>query len=732
MKKWLKKAYHKLVFDEHGAVSIYAIMITLLLFLFNAVLIDYMRIMVAERETEQAARAAARSVMANFDQGVKSYGLFGADGGQEEANEIFQKVFENHLAVDGSSGDIFHFSTPQPVSGEVNVVVDEGRMLAHSEIFKHQVLEEMKYSAPIEVGQALIEGILGISSAMEEASKLSKVHKKIRKDLEEREEKLDEALEKLKAAKDIMEELEGKVKNPGSSSFPDVNNLNDILRHYDRYNEIRSEENESEEDLSDDEIEEREENSEDADSFIENAETLADDIYNKVIRVGELLDEAKTLIEEARVNNQNVADELASVDEEVDFSDAVDAGNMSDTDNSSGYSGAEGGIEEARGELDKLVFEDSFFEQLLEYIEDGKEAVDDGAIQDTDAMRSKINGIGSMIDNGLIRNQKSWFQNGVNQIGTAHTTGNSNVVSAYNHLKDGIEEMKSTDEKSSEEVEDKEDEAEENLEDANEDLDEFLNGIADSNEGYGELLEILSKYIEAADSEIPIDRDNTDDLSDSTFNLIDMLFKNMGNILLNARDELYVNEYIMTKFKSHDFSKQDYSIDQNEIEFILYGQANSADNFALAMTEIFAFRFAVNLVEAFTQNEVRAFGKFMWIAAIAYAIGKTIENLNELKSGNRIEFFEGTSFYMSYRDHLRLFLFIHPEGNKISRTMARIEQQSGSDLTQLPTYIEGNASSSLQLWFLPGVTSLLSNAGILSGEVKDREFIIEKEIYYSY
>ena len=81
-----------------------------------------------------------------------------------------------------------------------------------------------------------------------------------------------------------------------------------------------------------------------------------------------------------------------------------------------------------------------------------------------------------------------------------------------------------------------------------------------------------------------------------------MIFKSMGNILISARDELYVNEFIMTKFESHDFSKQDYSIDQNEIEFILYGQRNSADNFAAAMAEIFAFRFAVNFVEAFTNS----------------------------------------------------------------------------------------------------------------------------------
>ncbi|KMK74523.1 hypothetical protein AB990_20205, partial [Alkalihalobacillus pseudalcaliphilus] len=182
----------------------------------------------------------------------------------------------------------------------------------------------------------------------------------------------------------------------------------------------------------------------------------------------------------------------------------------------------------------------------------------------------------------------------------------------------------------------------------------------------------------------------------------------------------------------HDFSKQDYSIDQNEIEFILYGQRNSADNFAAAMAEIFAFRFAVNFVEAFTQTEVRAFGKFMWIAAIAYALKETAIDMQRIRDGRNVQFFRDYSFSMTYKDHLRLFLFIHPEGNKIARTMARIQHKTDSDLKQLPTYIQGTASSKVQLWFLPGVTSLLSNAGVLSGEVKDREFIIEKEIYYSY
>ncbi|KMK78249.1 hypothetical protein AB990_02090 [Alkalihalobacillus pseudalcaliphilus] len=122
----------------------------------------------------------------------------------------------------------------------------------------------------------------------------------------------------------------------------------------------------------------------------------------------------------------------------------------------------------------------------------------------------------------------------------------------------------------------------------------------------------------------------------------------------------------------------------------------------------------------------------MWIAAIAYALKETVNDIDFIRNGESVEFFNGAGFSMTYKDHLRLFLFIHPEGNKIARTMARIHHKTDSDLKQLPTYIQGTASSKVQLWFLPGVTSLLSNAGVLSGEVRDREFIIEKEIYYSY
>ncbi len=152
MKMWLKRGFRKFVINENGAVSIYAIMITLLLFIFNAVLIDYIRIMTAEREADRAAQAAIRSVMSSYDSGVKSYGLFGFDG---DADAIFQDAFEKNLDV--SDNDIFNFVLLNPVSDSVSTNINGDRMLANSEAITHQILEDMKYVAPIEVGISIID-----------------------------------------------------------------------------------------------------------------------------------------------------------------------------------------------------------------------------------------------------------------------------------------------------------------------------------------------------------------------------------------------------------------------------------------------------------------------------------------------------------------------------------------------------------------------------------------------
>lgn len=234
--KWVKRGFHKFVIDENGAVTIYAIIITLLLFVFNAVLIDFIRIMAAERDADQAAKAAIRSTMSSYNQDVKSYGLFGFEGGQEGANDIFQKVFEENLKQE--EGDYFRFVDTAPVDGQVTTTVDDGKMLSNKNTIEYQILEDMKYKAPMEIGKSLIEGFLSVSDAVKEVSALTDIIADISKNAKKRDEKLEEVKNKLKAAAGNANDLETLIKGDANSSFPKVNNVKDIVAQIDEYLDI--------------------------------------------------------------------------------------------------------------------------------------------------------------------------------------------------------------------------------------------------------------------------------------------------------------------------------------------------------------------------------------------------------------------------------------------------------------------------------------------------------------
>ncbi|MCM2677127.1 TadE/TadG family type IV pilus assembly protein [Alkalicoccobacillus plakortidis] len=221
MKKWLRKAFHKFIISENGAVSIYAIMITLLLFIFNAVLIDYIRIMTAERKVDQAVKAAARSTMSSFDKSMMgSYGLFGFKG--DEA-DIFEKVVREHL--DTGEGDYFRFADTRLVDDSASVSFNEDMMVASKDTFEYQILEDMKYKAPLEIGSAILEGFLSVSNEMEEASNFVDVAAEVQKLIDDREEALEKVREEVTKAQEKSKTLETNFEGSSSRLFPEANSL---------------------------------------------------------------------------------------------------------------------------------------------------------------------------------------------------------------------------------------------------------------------------------------------------------------------------------------------------------------------------------------------------------------------------------------------------------------------------------------------------------------------------
>ncbi len=83
----------KFVRSERGAVSVYLILIIVPIFLFQAVLIDFARIKLAEKETESAVKAAARSVMSAYDTELQAMGLYGLGISQDETEDVIPEGF---------------------------------------------------------------------------------------------------------------------------------------------------------------------------------------------------------------------------------------------------------------------------------------------------------------------------------------------------------------------------------------------------------------------------------------------------------------------------------------------------------------------------------------------------------------------------------------------------------------------------------------------------------------
>lgn len=171
-----------------------------------------------------------------------------------------------------------------------------------------------------------------------------------------------------------------------------------------------------------------------------------------------------------------------------------------------------------------------------------------------------------------------------------------------------------------------------------------LASIADDQQIYEELKQFVNQYnayaqgSEGEIQEIEIG-DNAGDSAGNAMDIVDSIFSGIGSILKNARDRVYVNEYILLHFESAVptgiQNKADYLFENREVEYILYGQHASGANYSLALGQLFAIRFALRFIAAFAEPLVRAAGHplAVFIAALSYAMKEAVSDTNSLASG---------------------------------------------------------------------------------------------------
>lgn len=131
---------------EDGVITLYVTIVIVAIFMFNAVLIDYARILAATKQTESAAQAGVRSVLAGYYPSLLDYGLFGVNN--TKSQDIFQSVVAGSLPPD-DEGYWRYLDLIMNPESQVSFPADG--FLSNPSVFQQQVLEEMKYKAPIQL-----------------------------------------------------------------------------------------------------------------------------------------------------------------------------------------------------------------------------------------------------------------------------------------------------------------------------------------------------------------------------------------------------------------------------------------------------------------------------------------------------------------------------------------------------------------------------------------------------
>ena len=817
----MRKRIRNIKSDIRGSVSLFFIIITAVIFAFNAILIDYARILAAKQQTEYAIQTAARSTLANFDNTlVEKYGLFGM---KDSSLSTFETVLKKNLEASELDDDAFNFVNinVEDVSGDLS------RDLANVDLFKHQVLEDMKYKAPIEIIEEVVEKILKSSKAVKEASVFIDIASEISDLFDEREELLKEVFNLVDETEEELKTLHNEFTKNGSSDFVDIKYFTDIPKKFNDYEdlleklddvEVDLEESEREEKILNtlmeagelpediienqileleieienlkkreqtqavkDEIEELEEKIKDKEELLESQDILKEvrDKLNEYRELHKKWTEAKAnfekkaeekskgLKEKVKKVNQNMASIYEKIEEveklNNDMKKVIDDGETSKdsmysdaigSSNSMGSGGELDGADEIAEETMKLkdyIYDQSIFTDIKETLKtDYNEILDDSEDklkELEDAFKSKkLEKMAEYKDNFYLNELKSSIEKIKPRIETVKDPHIKKIKDHQNEYFRSADLTPDQQEEKEKEAKDEAKEENEKMKDQNEEIKDKALSLAEDAPKYAELalsIEKIELHTELQDAKRDGEMEIGDDYEDSAKNsmgVVDMLFSGLGSAFVGARDRLYVNEYILSRYESKtpkNIAKvDDYLLKNREVEYIMYGQHIPGSNYTLALGEITGLRLILNFIAAFKDHKVRLaphpLAKF--IMATGIAITYTVDDMGRISTGKSVAFIRNVTknIELNYEDYLRIFLFINPSGEaRYTRMMALIDH-NGKDLTELQTYVSGTVETSVDLLFFPQASSILGRTGVIDGQVDGTKFKMNYEAEFSY
>jgi len=732
-----------------GSVSIYFITVTAAFVLLTALLIDFSRVAAFRKQAELAVKSGVRSTLSSYDPLIYArYGLFIRGG--ESANELFRETLAGNVATHGNGGFTFLDTRWEETD------VTESRSLAHHDVFRRQILEEMKYKAPIDLSLEMANRFRGVSGAMKQAAATVDLLERMRKVYDLREAAFDDVLAiQRSTGQDISRLLSAEVPYPPvnveiSQSAGGVRTIGDAAVQYEDYVSKRLEDDARREAqrIQEEEKKKREEIGEVTDEDQVVVED-AGPIYGAIIAAYEtgtvalslaLSKEAAATRSKAKKSGQKAIEALLRAKETNDEMRAIveqaqRMPSMSSGDELSEEEAAFGdeqiqSMDELRRTAEELVLDATFFESYaLEINLQRSQGVQ--LANEADSFSSLAAAVpgstarGAELRSGAARLQSNYSEY-VRAYGQDGSVFSERLAILQSHRSRDVERKQ------------EEQKAKSAWSGATQFL-SALSGASGSEEEKASFEDAKTLYInnrewnhteeQQAKTERPSDPSaGRDEAMSLTSGLMDIL----EGSLLGVRDQLYLSEYAIARLSHYDpsYVKEmlhggDVSLDLHlqEAEYVLYGLNNPAGNIAAAYGEIFAFRLAIRTMEGLVECRAAGHPLLVLAAALVYGVRNAVLDLTNLVENGKVQLSKYIKADTFYTDYLRLFMLAHGgASNHLSRMINVMEHASGVDFRGAYTYASGEGTASVRLWFFPGVLKVMGRFGDLGGTVKGNRY----------
>jgi hypothetical protein len=760
----LKKLYS----SETGAVSVYLILVIVPIFLFVAVFIDFARVKLADRETELAVKAGIRSVMSTYNTDLQKYGLFGSGKALDESSELFRQVVGGNLS--GSiEGRFFRYIDTQLAADPVRLT--PMYTLANQTVFLRQILEDMKYRAPIEFTLEIADKFkkTGATSLMKQGNVFSKEAEKLEALLEKREEALDDAWGQFEE----MHNKTGTYHGYYQTRLRELNDLAELIG----LNTI-----------------------EDVKQSIQNIKDQIQSIRQSISNFDGSLASLLSAAEQDLAGIQSIMSSKAALEQQINdllskqnelekllenilkYTALLALTKQEVRSNNSALSAMQNGIEASLNEAKQA---NDAVRHELSALQGGAGASEAPALQanavfgqvkllsddEFTAYQSDVSSISALF---------AGFANRVESTALFNNDAYGKAEQANDEYRDKSNELYSkrsaAEQKRSAANQDAANQKKQHLRSIQDVLDQAKKALGrcsvkEWTDGDNPLYRRLQgnpengeqglyrKYLELnqeAAAELPEATPELTAAKTMGSRAMDFADK-LADAAQGVRDELFLNEYVLSKFSyrttglekdssgnpkpSATFTKpEDHPLTNQEAEYVLYGFSSCAANISSAYAEMFSFRLAIRTLEGLTdpKNEVLQAGSplLVFLAAVAEGAAKALSDMNRLVKGEEIPIsskITNPALTMGYKDYLRIFLLIHGgKLNRLARLQALIELNTNKDLAQETTYMQGSAAVTVKLWFMPVIAKLLNAGGLFPCRVENGRCSIRKNAVMAY